>query len=79
MPAPTKVVVDLSRPKGQRESIIELTAAEIDERAIQAAEAAAEALVQASEAQAKADVRASGVAKLEALGLTSAEISALTA
>ncbi len=36
---PVKVVVDLSKPKGQRESIIELTKAEIKERTAMAAEA----------------------------------------
>jgi len=74
---PVKIVVDLSKPKGQRESIIELTQAEIDEREVMAAEAEAQRLV---DEQAKADaeaVRQSGLDKLIALGLTEAEALAL--
>jgi hypothetical protein len=36
---PVKIVVDLSKPKGERESIIPLTKAEIAERVVMAAEA----------------------------------------
>jgi len=74
---PVKIVVDLSKPKGQRESIIELTESEIDEREVMAAEAEAQRLV---DEQAKADaeaLRQSGLDKLIALGLTEAEAIAL--
>jgi hypothetical protein len=75
--APVKIVVDLSKPKGQRESIIELTQDEIDEREVMATEAQAQRLV---DEQAKADAEAtrqSGLDKLIALGLTEAEALAL--
>ena len=74
---PVKVVVDLSKPKGQRESIIELTSAELTEREEMATEAEAQRLV---DEQAKADaeaLRQSGLDKLIALGLTEAEALAL--
>jgi len=74
---PVKIVVDLSKPKGQRESIIPLTKAEIGEREVLATEAEAQRLV---DEQAKADAEAarqSGLDKLIALGLTEAEALAL--
>ena len=74
---PVKIVVDLSKPKGRRESIIELTQAEINEREVMATEAEAQRLV---DEQAKADaeaLRQSGLDKLIALGLTEAEAIAL--
>jgi len=73
-----KVVVDLSKPKGQRESIIPLTDEEIAEREVMAQEAEAQRLVDEAEAQAKADAKESGIAKLSALGLSADEISAIT-
>jgi hypothetical protein len=74
---PVKIVVDLSQPKGQRESIIPLTDDEIAERDAQA--------VQAAKDQAAADKVAAGIAakklsgrnKLLDLGLTEAEVTAL--
>ena len=74
---PVKIVVDLSKPKGERESIIPLTDDEIAERDAQA--------VQAASDQAAADKVAAGIAakklsgrnKLTALGLTEAEVTAL--
>tara|TARA_R110000782_G_scaffold233431_1_gene319543 strand:+ start:700 stop:945 length:246 start_codon:yes stop_codon:yes gene_type:complete len=74
---PVKVVVDLSKPKGQRESIIPLTQAEIDERDAQAVVAEQErADQQAIADQTAADAQA-GRDALVALGLTEAQITAL--
>jgi hypothetical protein len=74
---PVKIVVDLSKPKGERESIIPLTDDEIAERDAQA--------VQAKKDQAAADKVAAGIeakklsgrTKLLDLGLTEAEVTAL--
>ena len=74
---PVKVVIDLSKPEGERESIIPLTAEEIAQREADAAQAAEEQAAREAEAQAKADAKASAVAKLAALGLSDTEITAL--
>lgn len=71
---PTKLIVDCST--GAR-TIVELTDDEIAEREAMAAQAEAERL---AEEQAKANrqtARESAITKLEALGLTEAEISAI--
>lgn len=73
---PVKVVVDLSKPKGERESIIPLTKAEIAERDAQAVLAEAERVEQEAAAQALLDLKASAKAKLiagEALTAEEAE------
>lgn len=75
---PVKVVVDLSKPKGQRESIIPLTAEEIAEREAMAVQAAEEQAQREAELQAQADAKAAAQSKLEALGLTAEEIAAIT-
>ena len=77
MNTPTKVIVDLSKPKGERESIVELTKEEIAEREAMAAEAEAQRL---AEEQAQAELEAqkqSAKDKLASLGLTADEITAL--
>lgn len=74
---PVKVVVDLSRPKGERESIIPLTPEEIAQRELDALQAAEEQAQREAEEQAKADAKASALAKLSALGLTEAEAQAI--
>ena len=74
---PMKVIVDLSKPKGQRESIVPLTDEEIAEREAMAVQAEAERVEQeAIEAQKQADAQA-GRDALLALGLTDAQINAL--
>jgi len=74
---PTKIVIDLSKPKGQRESIIELTAEEIAEHEAMAANAEANRLAEeAIEAQKAVDAQA-GRNALLALGLSEAQITAL--
>jgi len=76
MSNPTKIVVDLSQPKGQRESIVELTAEEIAERDARALAAAEEeAARQQAEAEKAAEAE-SAKQKLLALGLTESEIDA---
>lgn len=74
---PVKVVIDLSKPEGERESIIPLTAEEIAQREADAAQAAIEQAAREAEAQAKADAKASAKAKLAALGLSDDEVTAL--
>jgi hypothetical protein len=76
METPVKVVIDLSKPEGEREQIIPLTAEEIAQREADAAQAAIEQAAREAEAQAKADAKASAVAKLIALGLTEEEAQA---
>lgn len=74
---PMKIVVDLSKPKGQRESIIPLTDEEIAERDAQAAQAE---LDRQAEEEAQAALEASKQSakdKLAALGLSEAEVTAL--
>jgi len=74
---PMKIVVDLSKPKGEREQYIPLTDEEIAERDAQAVLAEAERVEQeAIEAQKAADAQA-GRDALVALGLTDAQINAL--
>lgn len=75
---PVKIVVDLSKPKGERESIIPLTAEEIAEREAMALQAAEEQAQREAEEQAKADAKAAAESKLAALGLTPEEIAAIT-
>jgi hypothetical protein len=75
---PVKIVVDLSKPKGERESIIPLTKAEIAEREAQAVIAEAERVEQEAAAQALVDLKASARAKLVAgQPLTEAEAATL--
>jgi hypothetical protein len=74
---PVKIVVDLSKPKGQRESIIPLTDAEIAERDAQAVLAEAERVEQEAIAEQKAADAQAGRDALVALGLTEAQITAL--
>ena len=62
--APVKIVVDLSKPKGERESIIPLTKAEITERDAMAVQAEAERVEQEAIAQSLTDLKASAKAKL---------------
>ena len=74
---PVKVVVDLSKPKGQRESIIELTSAELTEREEMRMESEATQAAQDKAEKATAAKKLSGRNKLLALGLTEAEVTAL--
>lgn len=64
MDTPVKVIVDLSKPKGERESIIPLTAEEIAEREADAVQAAEEQAQREAEEQALVDLKASAKAKL---------------
>ena len=61
---PVKIVVDLSKPKGERETIIPLTKAEIAERDAMAVQAEAERVEQEAIAQSLVDLKASAKAKL---------------
>ena len=75
---PVKIIIDLSKPKGERESIIPLTAEEIAERDAQALIAAEEQLQREAEEQALLDLKASAKAKLIAgEPLTAAEADTL--
>jgi hypothetical protein len=74
---PMKIIVDLSKPKGERESIIPLTDEEIAERDAQAVIAEAERVEQEAIADQKAADAQAGRDALVALGLTEAQIAAL--
>jgi len=74
---PVKIVIDLSKPEGEREQIIPLTEDEIAERELMAQQAQAEQEAREAEEAAKAAARQSALDKLEALGLTQDEIAAL--
>ena len=73
---PVKVIIDLSKPEGERESIVPLSAEEIAQREADAQAYAQEQAAREAEAQAKADAKASAIAKLIALGLTEEEAQA---
>lgn len=75
---PVKVIVDLSKPKGQRESIIPLTEEEIAERDLMAQQAAEEQAQREAEEAAKEAAKTAAQEKLAALGLTAEEIAAIT-
>jgi hypothetical protein len=74
---PVKVVVDLSKPAGEREQIIPLTAEEIAQREADAQAAAEEQAQRDAEEAARQAAKTSAQSKLSALGLTTAEINAL--
>ena len=71
---PTRLVIDCST--GER-TIVPLTEAEIAEREAMAAQALADQAEREAAETAKAAAKASGIAKLLALGLTEAEATAL--
>jgi hypothetical protein len=77
METPVKIIVDLSKPEGEREQIIPLTEDEIAEREAMAIEAAKQEAAQKKELAGKEAARKSALAKLSELGLTDSEISAL--
>ena len=78
METPVKIVVDLSKPKGDRESIIPLTDEEIAERDAQAAQAELDRQAkEAAQAEQQA-LKDSANAKLLALGLSPEEVAAIT-
>ena len=78
MGKPTKVIVDLSKPQGQRETIVELTDAEIAEREQMTIEAEAQRLAEEEAQAAKEAAAQSARDKLAALGLSEEEIAAIT-
>lgn len=74
---PMKLVVDLSKPAGEREQYIPLTAEEIAQREADA-QVATEAQAQRdAEEAARQAAKTSAQSKLAKLGLTAAEIEAL--
>lgn len=73
-----KLVVDLSKPEGEREQYIPLTAKEIEQQKIDLEKYLAEKDVQ-EKAQAELEAnKAAAKEKLAALGLTPEEIAAIT-
>ena len=74
MTTPTKLVIDCAT--GERKEI-PLSAEEIAEREAMAAQAELDRQAREAEETTKADAKASGIAKLLALGLTEAEATAL--
>lgn len=61
---PVKVIIDLSKPEGERESIVPLTAQEITQREADAQAYAQEQAAREAEAQTLAALKASAKAKL---------------
>lgn len=72
---PKKLIVDLA--KGTQ-TYLDLTAAEIAERDQMAKQAETDRKAREAEEEAKADAKLAAQAKLQALGLTGAEIAAIT-
>lgn len=77
MEKPTKLIVDLSKPKGEREMIVELTDEEISEKEQIAAEAEANRLAQQQAEAERESAKESAKNKLTALGLSESEALAL--
>ena len=77
MDTPVKIVIDLSKPEGEREQIIPLTAEEIAERQQMALQAQAEQEAREAEESTRLANKESAKAKLSALGLSDAEVAAL--
>ena len=75
---PMKIVVDLSKPKGERESIIPLTDEEIAERDAQAAQAELDRQAEEAAQAEQQALKDSANAKLLALGLSPEEVAAIT-
>ena len=75
---PVKVIVDLSLPKGQRESIVPLTDEEIAERDAQAVQAELDRQAEEAAQAEQQALKDSANAKLLALGLSPEEIAAIT-
>ena len=74
---PVKVVIDLSKPVGERESIVPLTAEEIAQRDADAQAFAEEQAQREADEAARQAAKISAQSKLAKLGLTAAEIEAL--
>lgn len=73
----TKLIIDLSKPEGEREQVVPLTPEEIAQHEADAARFAQEqAEREAAEAQRQVN-KESAKAKLAALGLTDEEVTAL--
>jgi uncharacterized protein (UPF0261 family) len=64
METPVKIIVDLSKPEGERESIVPLTAEEIAQREADATQAAQQQAERDAAAEALAALKASAKAKL---------------
>jgi uncharacterized protein (UPF0261 family) len=75
---PMKVIVDLSLPKGQRESIVPLTDEEIAERDAQAVQAELDRQAEEAAQAEQQALKDSANSKLLALGLSPEEIAAIT-
>jgi hypothetical protein len=72
---PKRLIVDLAKGTQQ---YVDLTAAEIAERDQIIKQAETDRKAREAEAEAKADAKLAAQAKLQALGLTGAEIAAIT-
>jgi alpha-galactosidase/6-phospho-beta-glucosidase family protein len=77
MATDTPTAVEVNCATGEQ-TVRPLTAAEIAQRAEDAATFAAQKAAEEAEAQAKADAKLAAQAKLQALGLTGEEIAAIT-
>lgn len=77
METPVKIIVDLSKPEGEREQIIPLTEEEIAQREADAQAYAEEQAAREIEENARIAAKESAKSKLAALGLSDTEIAAL--
>ncbi len=75
---PMKLTIDLSKPKGERETLVPFTAEEIAQTEKEAADYAERKSLEDAEAQVKANAKQSANDKLAALGLSAEEIAAIT-
>jgi hypothetical protein len=74
---PMKLIVDLSKPEGERETLVPLTADEIADLEAKQEQAQKEELAKQKAEADKAAAKASAIAKLTALGLTENEAKAI--
>ncbi len=74
---PMKLIIDLSKPEGERETYVPLTPEEIAQKESDNAQAELERAEREAAEQARIEAKASAQAKLAALGLSETEISAI--
>lgn len=77
MTTPVKLVIDLSKPEGEREQLVPLTQAEIEQAKRDAEEYEARKAALEIEEQARIQARSSALEKLSKLGLTEEEANAI--
>lgn len=74
---PTKLIIDLSAPEGERESVVYLTDEEMAQREVDMARALEEEAARKAEEEARQQAKASLESKLSSLGITVDELKLL--